>query len=62
MKPVASKNDKAAHLEAFEAIDYSLYYIRPMAVSPLIHSERVPSPWGFLFSVRTETVGVGAMQ
>ena len=62
MKPVPWRNDEVEHLEALEAIDYSLYHIRPMAVSPLIHSERVPNPWGFSFSARVEIAAMGAMQ
>lgn len=29
---------------------YTLSHIRPMAVRPLDHPERWPTPWGFLFS------------
>jgi len=28
---------------------YDNWYIRPLAVSPLVHPERVPIPWGFPF-------------
>jgi len=31
-------------------IVYTQLYIRPLAVRPLIHSERVPNPWGFFIS------------
>lgn len=30
--------------------DYIGQHIRPLAVRPLDHPERVPNPWGFLFS------------
>jgi hypothetical protein len=29
---------------------YTLSHIRPLAVRPLDHPERWPTPWGFLFS------------
>jgi hypothetical protein len=31
-------------------IDYSSQHIRPLAVRPLNHPERVPNPWGFFVS------------
>lgn len=30
--------------------DYSSQHIRPLAVRPLNHPERVPNPWGFSIS------------
>lgn len=32
---------------------YNARRIRPLAVSPLHHSERVPPPWGFLVLSRS---------
>jgi hypothetical protein len=29
---------------------YNLSHIRPLAVRPLTHPERVPNPWGFSIS------------
>ena len=34
-------------LAAVATIVYTQIHIRPMAVRPLTHSERVPNPWGF---------------
>ena len=36
---------------------YTSSYIRPMAVRPLDHPERWPTPWGFLFSDTESAMG-----
>jgi hypothetical protein len=37
-------------VETVTPTPYTSPYIRPMAVRPLDHPERWPTPWGFLFS------------
>ncbi len=37
-------------VEFTRSTPYTSPYIRPMAVRPLDHPERWPTPWGFLFS------------
>ncbi|QEI13856.1 hypothetical protein [Cellvibrio japonicus] len=34
---------------------YTAQHIRPLAVRPLTHPERVPTPWGFSFSGSRKT-------
>jgi hypothetical protein len=40
----------AIRIEPGQRNTYTPFYIRPLAVSPLDHSEGVPIPWGFFFS------------
>lgn len=39
-----------ATIACFSDKPYNAFHIRPLAVSPLNHSESVPTPWGFLIS------------
>lgn len=41
---------RAALVDATVSQRYCRQHIRPMAVRPLVHPERWPTPWGFLFS------------
>jgi hypothetical protein len=52
-------DSKPSHSDAIESaglFGYSSTYIRPMAVRPLDHPEREPTPWGFLFLGSKATV------
>lgn len=44
-------------IDAFIVTGYRYCHIRPLAVRPLDHPEREPTPWGFLFSA-TEKPGL----
>ena len=48
--PITQRFPDNAAVENSLKPDYIYQHIRPLAVSPLNHPERVPIPWGFLFS------------
>lgn len=50
MNRVSCGSKTGQHLEKGSVLTNNSGHIRPLAVSPLNHSERVPTPWGFTFS------------
>ena len=49
MKPLLTTHGHDNILEKLFRLTDTMKDIRPLAVRPLIHPERVPNPWGFLF-------------